>query len=1055
MEKSNKRKSWMQTLGRQLLAGVALLVGAGMMSAAPVKVTGTVTSAQDGEPLIGASVFVVGTTTGASTDIDGNYTINAEMGQTLRFSYVGMNSREIKVTGAKLDVALLENSSVLDEVVVVGYGTQKKKLVTGATSQVKGDEIAKMNTTSPLQAMQGQMPGVQISSESGQPGAGMKVSIRGLGTTGNASPLYLIDGVGGDISTLNPNDIESIDVLKDAASAAIYGAQAANGVVLVTTKSGKEGTAKVTFDGYCGWQDVAHSTKMLNAREYMTIMDEQQVNSGDKPYDWSSFKSIYDADGNLIDTDWLGSMFHNGAITQSYNLGVSGGSKTSTYAVSAGYVNQEGIVGGPKVSNYNRYNFRVNSDHHLFGDILTIGEQVAFVYRKSTSIGDGNVYNNTLRGAFNTSPLAPIYDADGNYNCTTNSDWYNNDGNPYGAMMVNTDRQSKNATFNGNAYVQLQPIQGLKIRTVFGAVYNSSDWRSFNPTYEFSPYSKNTLEKVDQNMSNSWTLTWTNTASYDWEIKDHSFNVMIGMEASQFRGEYVGASNASLKEGFNTWPFAWVSNGTAASTGDGLAASGYPFDKTRTVSYFGRIGWNWKERYMINFTLRNDGSSKFAKGHRHGWFPSVSVGWNISNEKFMESAASWLSFLKIRASWGRVGNQNIDNYRYISPIKVTNTHYLFDQYLGPNGVYNTGYPTILESNWGAYPSRLGNMDLTWETSEQTNIGFDARLFNSRFGINFDFYMKNTKDWLVVAPILATAGTDAPFINGGNVKNTGIELNLDWHDTVGNDFSYNIGFNCAWNKNRVGAIPNSDGIIHGDVGMLYNNSAEFYRAENGHPIGYFWGYKTAGLFQNQQDIDEWIAAGNGILQNNVAPGDVKFVDLNHDGKISDEDKTDLGNGIPDFTYGVNINLYWKNFDLGIVGNGVAGNQLVQSYRSVDNAHANYTTRILDRWTGEGTSNKIPRVTTDYTNWQFSDLYIQNGDFFRISNITLGYNFAPLINKKWLSNCRLYFQVQNVATFTKYDGMDPEIGFGSQAWVSGIDNGFYPRSRTYLFGVNLAF
>lgn len=342
MEKSNKTKSWMQTLGRQLLTGVALLVGAGFLNAAPIKVTGTVTSATDGEPLIGASVFVLGTKTGASTDIDGNYAINAEVGQTLRFSYVGMNNREIKVTGPRLDVALSENSSVLDEVVVVGYGVQKKKLVTGATSQVKGDEIAKMNTTSPLQAMQGQMPGVQISSESGQPGAAMKVSIRGLGTVGNSQPLYLIDGVGGDISTLNPADIESIDVLKDAASAAIYGAQAANGVVLVTTKSGKEGTAKVTFDGYCGWQDVAHSTKMLNAHEYMTIMDEQAVNGGNKPYDWSSFKSIYDADGNLIDTDWLGSMFNNGAITQSYTLGVSGGSKTSTYAISAGYVNQEG-----------------------------------------------------------------------------------------------------------------------------------------------------------------------------------------------------------------------------------------------------------------------------------------------------------------------------------------------------------------------------------------------------------------------------------------------------------------------------------------------------------------------------------------------------------------------------------------------------------------------------------------------------------------------------------------------------------------------------------------
>lgn len=458
---------------------------------------------------------------------------------------------------------------------------------------------------------------------------------------------------------------------------------------------------------------------------------------------------------------------------------------------------------------------------------------------------------------------------------------------------------------------------------------------------------------------------------------------------------------------------------------------------------------------MINLTVRNDGSSKFARGHRHGWFPSVSAGWNISSEDFMESTRHWLSFLKIRASYGKVGNQNIDNYRYLSPIQIQHTHYFFGQYLGPNGIYNGGYPTTLETYWGAYPNRLGNMDLTWESSEQFDAGFDARILNGKLTANFDFYMKNTKNWLVQAPILATAGTDAPFINGGNVKNTGVELSIGWNDVIGNDFSYNVNVNGAYNRNRVGSIPTQDGIIHGTTNELYDNAPEYYRAENGHPIGYFWGYKTAGIFQNQAEIEAWQNAGNDILQANPVPGDVIFVDVDHNGIINDEDKVDLGNGIPKFTYGISINLYYKNVDLGIVGVGQAGNKLVQSYRNQGNAQANYTTAILDRWTGEGTSNKMPRVTNDNINWQFSDLYLQDGDFFRISNLTLGYNFAPLINQKWCSNCRLYFQVQNLVTFTKYDGMDPEIGYGTSSWVSGVDLGFYPRSRTYLFGVNLAF
>ena len=1040
------------------IAALALCVvtGVGVASAEPVAVKGTVTSASDGEPLIGVTVQVKGTTTGTSTDIDGNYTIKVEMGTSLTFSYVGMQARTIKVTSDRLDVALVEDTGTLEELMVVGYGVQKKKLVTGATSQIEGDDIAKMNTTSPLQAMQGQIAGVNIASDSGQPGSEMKVTIRGLGTIGNGSPLYLIDGVGGDISTLNPADIESIDVLKDAASAAIYGAQAANGVVLITTKQGREGKAKVTFDGYFGWQTNAKKVKLLNAEQYMMIMDEQNVNEGLPKYDWASMNDIHNADGSIIDTDWMDYMIQKNAKTQSYTIGVTGGSKTSTYALSLGYLNQEGIVGGPDVSNYSRYNFRINSDHKLFGNLLTIGEQVSFVYSQSTGIQVGDPYSNTLREAFGVNPLTPVYDADGNFYDTTGNDYYADGGNPYGFMMKTINNRSNNATFSGNVYAQLEPIKNLKIKTVFGAVYGASKWRRYTPKYHFSPFSYQNYDTVDQNTTQSLGLTWTNTISYDFDIKDHAFNVLLGMEAYRYQGDYLGGGQINLKEGFNNWNHAYIDNGTGSNLADrGMALSGYPLDKERRISYFARVGWNWREKYMINFTIRNDGSSNFASGHRFGWFPSVSAGWNLSSEDFMEGTRDWLSFLKIRASWGRVGNQNVDKYQYLAPIKNQNIHYFFGQYLGPNGQIDGGYGENIYNNWGAYPSRLGNMDLTWETSEQTNVGFDARLFNSRLSVNFDWYMKTNKDWLVVAPILATAGTDAPFINGGNVKNTGVELGISWTDIIGNDFSYTIGVNGAYNKNKVGSIPNEDGIIHGDTGMLYDNSAECYRAQNGMPIGYFWGFKTDGIFQNQKEINDWKAAGHGILQADPQPGDIRYADINNDGTIDDNDKVNLGNGMPKFTFGFNINLAWRNFDLGITASGMAGYKILQSYRNQAHQQQNYTTRILDRWHGEGTSNYLPRVTNSNINWQFSDIFLQNGDFLRISNLTFGYNFAPLINQSWLSNCRLYFQIQNLVTFTKYDGMDPEIGYGTQPWVSGIDVGYYPRPRTFLFGVNLGF
>jgi len=1056
MDKNHRKKALPElrkSLGKWYrIVAFAMIAMASIAMVEAQTVSGTVSGA-DKEPLIGVSVSVKGTTIGTVTNIDGAYSIDANTDQVLVFSYVGCITQEITVTGNALDVTMKEDRQLLDEVVVIGYGVQKKKLVTGATIQVKGDNIADLNTTNPLQALQGQTPGMSIISTSGQPGSDIKVNIRGMGTIGNSGPLYLIDGVGGDISQLNPADIESIDVLKDAASAAIYGAQAANGVVLITTKQGKEGKAQVRFDAYYGFQNVARKTQMLNASQYMTIMDEQALNSGKGVFDWKSY-DIYDANGNVYDTNWVDAMFKNNAVTEGYNLGITGGSATSVYALSLGYTNDEGIVGGSAVSNYSRYNSRFNGEQKIFNSFLKVGEQISFVYRIKKGITVGDQYGNTLRSAFGTSPIAPIYSDnnqyDSPYNDTTNSLWNKGDGNPYGEMMTNNNNDDKNATFSGNLYAEIQPIKYLIIRTQFGTVFNSSEYRSFTPLYRFSQYDYNdTRTRASQNMNRDLGMTWTNTAAYNWNVNEHAFNVLIGMESYRYAGTYLNGSTGDLKEGFDTWEYAYLDNGNATSTTEGLSAGGHPNDESRIVSYFGRLGWNWKETYIINATLRADGSSKFAKGKRFGYFPSISAGWTLSNESFMEGALSWFNYLKLRASWGQVGNQNIDNYQYLAPMKITNTHYLFG-----SGYSDASAASQLATNWGAYPSRLANPDIKWETSEQTNIGLDAR-FLKKLNVNADFYIKSTKDWLVQAPILAAVGAGAPYINGGSVKNTGFELALNWNDQIGRDFNYNIGLNGAYNNNKVGKIPTEDGIIHGKTNQLYDNTPEFYRAQNGYPIGYFWGFKTAGIFQSTQDINEWITAGNGVLQADVQPGDVKYYDINHDGVIDDQDKVNLGNGMPNFTFGITLGFEYKGLDFSILASGAAGQKIVQSYRNFTGVQANYTTAILNRWTGEGTSNRIPRVTEQNINWQFSDLFVHDGDFLRISNITLGYDFSKIIRCKVIGKARLYAQVQNAFTFTKYDGMDPEIGYGTDTWVTGVDLGYYPRPRTILFGVNFTF
>ncbi len=1020
-------------------------------------VSGTVLFDDDGEPVAGATVRVRGTQAAALTDTEGKFSVKAATGDVLEVTFVGLRPAEHTVNAtAGIVIRMLSEQSVLDEVVVVGYGVQKKKLVTGANLNVSGDLVQKQNQVNPLQALQGQAAGVTILSTSGQPGAGMKVNIRGLGTIGNSDPLYVIDGIpGGDISVLNPADIQSIDVLKDAASAAIYGAQAANGVVLVTTRSGGKGKGQVSFDSYVGVQNPIRLAQMLNAREYKTIMNEQALNSG---------AALINFDGmdGLADTDWLGQMFVRNAATQNHSLNISGGSDVSSYAISFNRIDQEGVVGGKDVSNYQRYGFRVNTEHKLYRNVLKVGQHLNFNYIRNNGISVGNQYNNTLRGAFITSPLSPVYSSnntyDSPYNDTSNSPWYNGDGNPYGQMMTNTNNVNDSQRLLADLYGELEPIKNLRIKSVFGINYYAGEYRSFQPLYRFSVYSFNeNRTTTGQSMSKGHTLTWTNTASYDFRIgTSHNFDAMIGMESQRYQGTYLSASNWNLLSQFNDFSHAYLDNttGIAHLDDDGnvvetRGVGGGPENLYRRASYFGRVGYNYLEKYMFNATLRADGSSKFARGNRWGYFPSFSAGWVLTNEDFLaNNAVNGLDFLKLRLSWGQVGNQNIDDFQYASPIN-TSTGYSSSN---PAAFYVFG--TSKTNVPGAYPSRLSNPDVRWETSEQINLGVDAHFLNSRLEVYADYYVKTTKDWLVQAPILATAGAGAPYINGGDVKNTGVELSLLWKDKLG-DFSYRIGANGAYNKNVVGNIPTEDGIIHGPTGQLFDNSDEFYRAQNGMPIGYFWGYKTDGIFQNAAEIEAWKSAGKGILQPEVKPGDVRYVDVNGDGKIDASDKVNLGVGMPKFVFGFNAGFDYKNFDFSVVANGVAGNQIVQSYRNHANKQANYTTAILQRWTGEGTSNRIPRVTETNVNWQFSDLYLQKGDFLRISNITLGYDLAKLIKWNALSQLRLYGQAQNVFTFTKYDGMDPEIGYGTSGWVSGIDLGYYPRPKIYLVGLNVKF
>ena len=1037
------------------------------MSFAQSTIKGTVND-ELGEPVIGASVKVQGTNDGSITDLDGNFTVKADPNATLQITYVGYVTETIKLGGkTNITVVLKEDNTTLNDVVVIGYGVQKKKLVTGATVQVKGDDIAKLSTTDAFTALQGQTPGVMILQNSGQAGEGYKVNIRGIGTTGDSNPLYVIDGVaGGSLNDLNPSDIETIDVLKDAASAAIYGARAANGVILITTKQGKAGKLQINYDGYVGWQYLSKAADVLNAQEYVYSRKLREFNGGAAEPDWAS-KLPSDINQKLQNGwegyDWLDASYHKGAVTQNHSFSMVGGNDVSKFNLGFAYTKQDGILGGENQSKFERYNIRLNSSHVILRsknrdfDVITVGENVNINRRIRSGISQSNMYWNNVHDLLNANPLLPIYDKDGNY--YTNKEMAT-DGwtlgsavNPL-AIAATTSQglnESNNWNVNATGYLEIQPIKGLIFKSQFGYRFGFSSYRAMTRVHA-SGTNVADQDEASQQM-NLWSrISLDNTLTYTFNLDKHNINVVAGQSIEKNTyGENLNASGKNLLFG-DSWKHAFVGNSQIKKLAD-VSVGGTPTGDNSLASWFGRVSYNYDEKYMFQATLRADGSSNFARGHRWGTFPSASAGWVITNESFMEGTKSWLDFFKIRASWGQNGNCNIPNFQYLTQVGFdTSNSYFF-------GVGNHE-----EATTGGSFNVLGNPDLTWETSEQIDLGIDARFLNGRLGFAFDWYKKTTKDWLVRAPILGVYGIGAPYINGGDVENKGIEIALSWNDQLANGLRYGVSANMTYNKNEVTKLANSEGIIHGPGAVWHQLEGEVYRAQVGEPIGFFYGYKTDGVFQNGEQIAEFskkyqdkVHGGNDKLR----PGDLIFVDTNGDGSIDDNDRTNIGDPHPDVTLGVNANVSFKGFDFSISGNGAFGQQILRTWANQDFVEQNLNKKIVyGSWKGEGTSNKLPIFDGfDTPNWKnMSSAMLEDGDYFRISNITLGYDFKTIWKSCPLQQLRLYLAVNNLYTFTGYTGMDPEVGGeggSGNSWASGIDTGVYPAPRTYLVGVNIKF
>ncbi|MBQ2128468.1 MAG: TonB-dependent receptor [Prevotella sp.] len=1029
---------------------------------------------ENGDPVIGATVVEKAQPQNATiTNIDGQFAIKVAEGTSLVISYVGYQTIEVKAKN-QMSVTLKEDAQVLNDVVVIGYGVQKKSVVTAAISKVTGDDL---NLTRPSRiedALKGKVSGVQITQASGQPGSASKFTIRGSGSVNNSDPLYIVDGmaVEGGISYLNPVDIASVEILKDAASAAIYGARAANGVVLVTTKSGTSGKTTINYDVSFGWQNPWKKKAVLNAQQYMTIMNEAQVNDGNVPRYSADYIAGFQGNG----TDWQDEVFNYNAPVQQHQVSVSGGNDKMNYFLSLGYFDQEGIVGGDyDRSNYNRWSLRSNSTYTVFEannrtflNKLKVGVNVGYSRAKSSGITTNTEYGSILGSALTFSPLQPVYlsEEEGKallaeqpYAITKNGrvfslppTGFQELTNPVATLNQPAHGYNNEDKFVASFYAELDVLPGLKFKSSYGA--DLAFWGYDG--YGMQDY-RGTMAHTDQ----SWVSSSMNRG-FRWQVENvltyqktfaekHNLTVVLGQSANRYTYRNLSGNDYQL---LDTDPLkANIDYAIADRSEERVSGGTGGYDKASLASYFGRLDYNFDERYMIQFTLRRDGSSVFGTNNKWATFPAVSLGWNVLNEPYLQKVKpSWFNVMKIRASWGQNGNASIGNFLYMSLMDGGENYYFGGSY-NPQSQTNDGSMV-----YGSSPGRVANPDVKWETSEQIDLGVDLRFFDSRLSFSFDYFKKKTKDMLAYMPVPTYIGQSSPMGNLGKMENWGYEFEFGWKDHV-KDFSYYFNGNISILKNKMVDLGNESGETDYE-GAGAGGVGTYVHAKNGDVWPYFYGLKTNGLFQNWDEVNSYTNANGGLIQPNAHPGDVRFVDVDGDGSIGSGDRTKIGKGAPDVTFGFTLGAEWKGFDFNAAFQGTLGNDVFDFAQRGDVPAMNRPSWIMDRWHGEGTSNKIPRMTSANPNgnWQSSDLFIKNGSYMRLKTIQLGYTLPQNLTRvASIQRLRFYVSAENLLTITGYDGFDPELGGGdgASATAMGVDKGIYPQSRTIYVGANITF
>ena len=1067
---------WMSRI--TLLLAILLFSPLGLFAQTMV-VNGVVVD-EMGEPVIGANAYVKGTTIGAITDIDGNFSLTGvPVGATIGFSFVGYIPQELPAR-MKMNVVLVEDKKLLEDVVVVGYGVQKKSVVTAAIAKVSSEDLEGKAPVRIDNALKGLAAGVNVTANSGQPGESSRVRVRGTGSYNASDPLYIVDGIPleGGLDIVNPNDIESIEVLKDAASGAIYGARAANGVIIVTTKKGKQGKAQINYNASWGWQTAWKHRDVTNATEYAVLQNEKYVNAGMDPL-YADPYNLTDAMGNAIPlnggTDWQSLVFNDNAPIVNHDVSVSGANDRMNYYVSLGYFSQEGIVGGNYgQSNYDRLTLRSNSNYTLidatkernFLNKLDLSVNLSYLRTHSTGISTNSEFGSVLGSALYMSPiLTPTVsgayaekmrsnysefdlpaDENGNlYSIPNYGGTYQEMNNPLAMMIAQTPTKNWSHKFVPHFNVTLGLWDNLKYSFSYSA--DLSFWGydgAVKSLYYLSGNNNTDHTSATQFSAKSDHWQIENVISYDKELGRHSFNIVLGQSAYKSKGAEIGGSRWNLvninKPSINyaTGNVEFSKDADGNITGATVEHSvwGGPYTEHTLSSLFARGSYNYDERYMFQFTLRRDGSSRFGSNNKYGVFPSFSLGWNFVREPFF-NMPEWVTIGKLRYSWGKNGYENIGDFTYTTLTSMGN---------------NVLFGRIATKQNGSKANRIANPDLKWEESEQHDLGIDLGFMKDALTLSVDYFIKKTNGMILAMPIPSYVGETKPLGNVGDMENKGVEIELGWKGHI-SDFHYSLKGNVSYVKNTLKNLGNTEGFLNFDG--IQGIAGGGTRAENGQPFPFFYGYKTDGVFQNMDEVRAYTNADGQLIQPKAVPGDVRFVDVNGDGQITTDDRTNIGNGTPDWTFGFNANADWKGFDFNIFLQGVQGSDVFDATYRSDVFSGNYPKWMLNRWTGEGTSDKYPRLSLqDETNWQVSDLYVCDGSYLRIKNMSLGYTLpAKLTRRAFIERFRIYGMVENLVTWTKYWGFDPEIASGGTSL--GIDRGVYPQARTWTVGFNIAF